>query len=210
MTDSATHVELNSATPTLSKREKFQAKKNYRKARNALTRETPPKAQPKVFTPVEKKCETCNTSFLPKNEWTSNCTSCKNLSKFKENIFNPDVAKVHFVPETMEKALLPVYDEYGVRVTYDITSSRHDGYCSDYDESDVIVTKSTKTVILPLFKAFKKPDITFDNTITNTELLAKYYKPCSSFHCNCGDGETAYRIQSAQVFKKADMIQLDD
>jgi hypothetical protein len=97
-----------------------------------------------------------------------------------------------------------------VAITYDIMSSTHSGYCSDHNDSDVRVTNTTKAVRLPLFKEFKKADISPNNTITNTKLLAKYYMPLRGYSCNCGDSATTYQILSAKVFKKSDMIQLDD
>lgn len=199
-----THSQCNATGVKLSKREKFQARKNYRKARNALTREAPPKAPPKVFTPVDVNCSSCNTTFLAKSEWSTICISCKNLTTFRENIF-----KVAFTVEKMPVSL-PVYSEYMIRITYDIKSTTHSGYCSDHYDSDITESNSTETVLLPLFKVFKKSDITFDNTITNEKLLYKYYEPIHGYICNCGDSDTKYDIVSAKVIKNSDMIQLDD
>jgi len=194
----------NTTGGKLSKHEKKLAKKNYRKARNALTREALPKATPKVFTPVDVNCSSCNTTFLAKREGSTICISCRNLTTFRENIF-----KVAFTVEKMPESL-PVYPEYMVSVTYDIKSTTHSGYCSDHYDSDITESNSTETVLLPLFKVFKKSDITFDNTITNKKLLYKYYEPIHGYICNCGDSGTTYNIVSATVIKKSDMIQLDD
>lgn len=199
-----THSQRNATGVKLSKREKFQATKNYRKARNALTREAPPPPKPEVFTPVNVNCTSCNSSFLAKDKWTTICISCKNLTTFRDNIFSVDFT-VQKMPES-----LPVYSEYMVSITYDIRTSNHSGYCSDHDDTDVTVTNRTETVLLPLFKEFKKSDITFDNTITNQDRLKKYYSPRRWFTCNCGDGRTTYVIVTAKVVKKSDMIQLDD
>jgi hypothetical protein len=188
----------DSATPVAMTRcEKFEAKKRYRKARNALTREAP-----KEFTPVEKKCGTCNDLFLPKDRWSSTCDSCADLHKFRESIFG--YSGLH------TPTVLDSYPNYDIEITYYVTSSTHCGYCSDHNDSDVKLTNTTKLVRLPLFKGFKKADITPDNTITNTELLAKYYIPRSGYNCNCRHGVMTYKILSAKVVKKADMIQLDD
>ena len=192
MADSATPVKM-------TKREKFEARKRYRNARNALTHEAPPQ---KEFTPVEKKCDTCNDPFLPKDRWTINCASCIDLHKFRESIFG--YSGLH------TPTVLDTYPLYMVAITYAVTSSSHSGYCSDHNDSDVRVTNTTNTVRLPLFKEFKKDDISPDNSITNTKLLAKYYIPRRGYSCNCGDGEMTYEILSAKVFKKSDMIQLDD
>lgn len=200
MFDSATSVEMNSETPVkMTKREKFEARKRYRKARNALTREAPP---PKEFTPVEKKCDTCNGPFLAKDRWTINCASCSDLHKFHESIFGDSRP---YTPTGLD-----TYPQYMVAITYAVTSSSHSGYCSDHNDSDVKLTNTTEVVRLPLFKEFKKADISPDNSITNTKLLAKYYIPRRGYSCNCGDGEKTYKILSAKVVKKADMIQLDD
>ena len=221
-----------SATPVkMTKREKFEAKKRYRKARNALTREAPP---PKEFTPVEKKCDTCNGPFLAKDRWSSTCDSCADLHKFRESIFG--YLGLH------TPTVLVTYPEYMVAITYAVTSSSHSGYCSDHRDSDIKVMNTTTVVRLPLFKEFKKADISPDNSITNTKLLDKYYIPRRGYSCNCGDGKMTYRLHwvtspvqcyclyiifrptrgglrikcrwyeilSAKVFKKSDMIQLDD
>ena len=102
MGDSATSVELTSATPVeLTRREKFEAKKRYRKARNALTREAPPS---KEFTPVEKKCATCNDPFLAKDRWSSTCDSCDDLHMFRKSIFG--------YQEPHIPTVLDIYPEY--------------------------------------------------------------------------------------------------
>lgn len=207
MADSATltvcdETSCNTTGGKLSKREKFQAKKNYRKARNALTRQAPPKAPPKVFTPVEKKCDTCSAIFMANDMWTHNCECCVDLHKFRDSIFSS--SRLH------TPTVLDTYPQYVIAITYAITSSRHDGYCSDHNDSDITVTNSEVKCTLPLFKEFKKTDIASDNTITNTALLNKFYIPRNVYKCNCSHGEQNYKVLSAKVVKKADKILLDD
>jgi len=189
-----------------------QAKKNYRKARQAIDSLTRPPAlvrKPPVVQTFEKKCTDCSETFTTDSKWVTTCATCNMLSRFREQIGN-NIRDAYYTTIPNLDADL-VYHDYNVRITYEVEYRTHDGYCSDHRDSDVKTKNFTKTIVLPLFKKFKSAD--FDpntNEVSNRELLDKMYKPQRHYGCNCGDGHVRFSITTAIIFKKSDAIKLDD
>ncbi len=196
----------------MSKRKKFQAKKNYRKARNALTRHAPPaaKAMP-VEVPIEKNCDGCNETFTTTWKYDNLCASCILLQQFRDHIGNL------LLNDGKQSCTFPdpdggiLYPDYKIHIDYSVKTNTHCGWCSDHCAEDVRHNTFTKTIVCPLFKKFKSKDFNpATNEVTNVALLRNMYNPTDSCGCNCGDGEQSFSIKSATIFKKADTITLDD
>ena len=217
----------------MSKREKFQAKKNYRRARNALTRHAPHVAKViPVEAPIEKSCDGCKNTFTTNWKYDTLCGSCITLKKFREHIstllLNDGNQSCTF-PALDGEMLYPhlndgnqsctfpaldvemLYPDYLIRIEYSINIMTHCGWCSDHRSEDVRRNTITKTIVCPLFKKFTSKDFnSATNNVTNIALLYAMYNPKDSYGCNCGDGEQNFSIESAIIFKKADTITLDE
>ena len=143
----------------------------------------------------EKLCKYCDQKAVYN-------TSCRKCSELYNKLMNFQIKKTVIDDVDM-------YPDYLIRITYDVYSQSHSGYCSDEPEH-VKVENSKETRVFPLIRKIKNKHIQLDNTINISEKPLKYYIIHSLPNCHCGSGNIIHRITSATVFRRSDMITLDD
>ncbi len=165
-------------------------------------------------------CNKCNVVIpdIKREKWvTYYCNTCKRAKKLVEHIetlvidnCKRDCLKAMNELDTMYDDT-EVYPQYMARVTYDRSTSKHSGYCSDPYDIDTKDFEKDAVVYLPLFRDFKNADIDLQNQIINNEKLRKYYSVPGGYsgYC-CSSGWTKYTINSVEVVDKKPRVKLDD
>lgn len=156
-------------------------------------------------------CNICNVSFTTSYRLDDYCVVCLPISNFRSAVADKVMGKKVTNYSQVMPAASEFYTDYKVRIEFKVASTDHSGYCSDHDDTCVRRDSFTKTITCKLYKSFKNRDFDPDtNEITNTDLLNKLYLERRAHNCHCRDGDITFSIIGATIFKKADIITLDD
>lgn len=140
----------------------------------------------------EKSCDFCNEKFWG-SSYTDFCNACYTLKDCIKDNEDHDMIKKNFK----------------IKVTYEIHSQSHSGYCSDPGEYED--KKSFKTYSYPVHNKFSNEDIDDDGTVLDIySPKMHFYEKESETHANGYYGmKTTYTIESAKIVKNVREIDLD-
>ncbi len=138
---------------------------------------------------LPKVCQICNgkTNSPPITGFLSTlCVPC--------NLFTIAIAKGGKpAPELCKPGIR-------LRITYNVTTREHDGYCSDAGEERSI--KSIQIRSFPVYAGFTKKDITDIDTIdVNNHKLALYTISNPEQGCYCGKSGVDYYMTLVEVIE---------
>ena len=132
------------------------------------------------------------------------CSICNNQIELVSTDFESNL--IYKVCQQCMKDGSEHYSDYMLRVTFNIQSQLHDGYCSG---ADVTTNNYTKTKIIPLTKLIKQEDMDEEGNISPMCKYLNYYNKksgCENVESSGGSGyckcENYTVITNAKIVKK--------
>lgn len=130
------------------------------------------------------QCDICSEKFLPAGDIElKRCLSCQGcLNDCVNHKVHPLESKIF-----QQKGY---HDKLYAKVTYQVITSSHDGYCSDHDKDDVHNEEYEEVILYPV-----KADITakIDTELTYSPMY--YIRPL--IKCHCLESKKEYLFKSA-------------
>lgn len=127
------------------------------------------------------------------------CSICSNKISYPKDAFAKD--RIYEICTACYTEGKQYYTDYMLRVTFEIQSQTHDGYCSG---ANVTTNNSTKTKVIPLTKLIKQEDMDEEGNIDPLCKYLNFYNKQSG----CGNlGGSGYcRCENYAIIKKAKIV----